>query len=152
MSWWNTCGFFYPVSILYHFMRSRHRCCNVLYCQYSTWIGNTSLCGSQGHIICRMSLEISVYLSTEMGIIRVIYACSHHFKPVFNSDIPWPSVRVDGIVQIAPLSFQAAIPHTNPDKWGEVSCTLQWSLSGHQHVCISISEVVITQAIKANLK
>ena len=83
--------------ILYHFMRSRHRCCNVLYCQYLTRIRNTSLCGSQGHIICRMSLEISVYLSTGIGIIRVIYACSHHFTPVFNSDIPWPSVRVDGL-------------------------------------------------------
>ena len=37
-------------------------------------------------------------------------------------------------------------------QWGEVSCTLQWSLSGHQHVCISNSQEAITQATKENLK
>ena len=39
------------------------------------------------------------------------------------------------IAQIGPLSFQAAIEH-KPGQV-EVDCTLQWSLSGGQHVCIS---------------
>ena len=36
--------------------------------------------------------------------------------------------------------------------WGEASCMLQWSLSGHQLVCISISQETITQTTKENLK
>ena len=33
-----------------------------------------------------------------------------------------------------------------------MSCTLQWSLSGHQHVCISNSQEAITGASKGNFK
>ena len=38
------------------------------------------------------------------------------------------------------------------DKWGEVRCILQWSLSGHQHVCISYSQEDTKRATKENLK
>ena len=55
------------------------------------------------------------------------------------------------MAQIAPLSFQAAIPHT-PRQVRWVRCTLQWSLSGHQHVCKSDSQEAITEAFKENLK
>ena len=55
------------------------------------------------------------------------------------------------IAQIGPLSFQAAIEHKPRQvRWGD--CTLQWSLSGHQHVCISNSRETFKEATKENLK
>ena len=56
-----------------------------------------------------------------------------------------------GIAQIGPLSFQTAIEHKPRQvRWGD--CTLQWSLSGHQHVCISNSRETFKEATKENLK
>ena len=52
------------------------------------------------------------------------------------------------IAQIAPLSFQGS--HRTQTQTSEVrwACTLQWSLSGHQHVCISNSWETFTEATK----
>ena len=55
------------------------------------------------------------------------------------------------IAQIGPLSFQAAIEH-KPRQVRWVGCTLQWSLSGGQHVCISNPQGSIKEATKENLK
>ena len=46
--------------------------------------------------------------------------------------------------QRAPMSFQTFIPH----RPAQVMCTLQWSLSGYQHVCTSNFE----EAIEGQLK
>ena len=47
------------------------------------------------------------------------------------------------------MSFQTSIPHRpQPTRWCEVKCTLQWSLSGHQHVCISYSQEHIKRQLK----
>ena len=51
------------------------------------------------------------------------------------------------IAQIAPTSFQTSIPH-RPQP---VRCTLHWSLSGHQHVCISYSQEDIIRQLKKTL-
>ena len=55
------------------------------------------------------------------------------------------------IAQIGPLSFQAAIEH-KPRQVRWAGCTLQWSLSGGQYVCLSNSQVSITEATKESLK
>ena len=53
------------------------------------------------------------------------------------------------IAQIAPLSFQAAIPHEPRQvRWGELHASV---VTDHQHVCISNSQEAITQATKENL-
>ena len=51
------------------------------------------------------------------------------------------------IARIAPMSFQTAIPH----KPRQVRCTLQWLLSGHQHVFISYSQDYIKRQLKKTL-
>ena len=48
------------------------------------------------------------------------------------------------IARIAPMSFQTSIPH----KPRQVRCTLQWLLSGHQHVFISYSQDYIKRQLK----
>ena len=49
------------------------------------------------------------------------------------------------------MSFQTSIPHKPWQvRWCEVH--LQWSLSGHQHVCISYFQEDIKQATKKTLK
>ena len=54
------------------------------------------------------------------------------------------------IAQITPLSFQAAIPHNRRQvRWGELHAS---AITGHQHVCISNSQKVITQTTRENLK
>ena len=61
------------------------------------------------------------------------------------------TINTKCIAQIGPLSFQAAIEHKPRQvRWG--GCTLQWLLSGHQHVCISNSRETFTEATKENLK
>ena len=42
--------------------------------------------------------------------------------------------------------------HTTQTQASEVRCTLQWSLSAHQHVCMSYSQEDITETAKENLK
>ena len=65
--------------------------------------------------------------------------------------VTWFCYQLIAIAQIGPLSFQAAIEHKPKQvRWG--GCTLQWSLSGGQHVCISNSQGSITKATKENLK
>ena len=58
--------------------------------------------------------------------------------------------RNESIVQIAPLSFQAAIEHKPQVKWGELhaSAVTEWSPA-----CLhSNSQEAITEATKENIK
>ena len=74
-----------------------------------------------------------------------ILAPSFHFllTSVWYSN-PWRH-SADSSIKLSDL-------HTTQTPAGEVICTLQWSLSGRQHVCISNSQEDITQTTKENLK
>ena len=59
-----------------------------------------------------------------------------------DPEVSWPTVL------IGPMSLQASIPH----RPGKVMCMLQWSLSGHQHVCISYPQEGHQRATEVNIE